>query len=1066
MPTTSPPDHESPTVEPPEGRRYWRTLEALAETPEARALIAREFPSQADKWDDEPSRRAFLKVMGASLALAGLQGCAGQPEEKIVPYVRTPEDTVPGKATYYATAATIDGVATGVLATSHDGRPTKVDGNPDHPGSLGTSGALLQAEILNLYDPDRAQAVNTGGTLASWPEFIADLQTVLGEQKAKNGSGLRVVSCPTSSPTLSAQREKFLELFPEAKWVEYSPIGRKNVRDGLERAFGKPLEPRYDLARADVVLTLDADPFTTMPDHLVMTRGHSRRRRDDVGDEPWMTRTYAVETTFTLFGASADHRRALGPDGLLSFAKAVAKEVGVEVEPDAALPEGVTSEFVSAVAEDLLRYRRPEEPGGAVVVAGDTQPPEVHALAHAMNVAIGAVGTTVDYVAPTTDEGGFEALARLCDEMQGGYVDAVMVLSANPVYDAPPDVGFLEAFEKVGWRAGYGLYEDETSVVCNWHLPATHFLEEWSDTRSLDGTVSIVQPLIKPLYDGRSLHELFSAIVDEAPQSGYDVVRAHWRGLLDGDFETAWPTAVHRGVVPDTAFEPVEVSLVEGALATDPEPVEDGEYTVVIRPDPQTLDGRFANNGWLQELPRPMTTLTWDNAALLAPADADDLGVQIGDLVSIEVDGESVELPAMRLPGLPRGTVTLHLGFGRVRAGRVGTGVGKSVTPLRSIDRPWFVGGATVAKTKGNRKLALTQSHHLIDVEQNPEFVNASLEHRNVVREGTLAELVEHPDDPHFMHVHHHDHNSWRDKQAKGEKGDGHEKGGEHGKGDDHHHGHHHEEAPSFYPIEKPEDYEPHEWGMQIDLTRCIGCNACTVACQSENNIPVVGREQVLVGREMHWIRVDTYYEGSSDDPNVVHQPVPCMHCEHAPCEPVCPVAATTHSDEGLNEMTYNRCVGTRYCGNNCPYKVRRFNFLEYNESYLNELPVLDLLPNPNVTVRSRGVMEKCTYCVQRISAARIDAQVKGDGVIPDGGVVTACQQSCPAEAIVFGNIADPESAVSKAKKSALDYGLLDELNTRPRTTYAALVRNPNPTLAEEEGHHEAHGKEASGVHH
>ncbi|MCA9115852.1 MAG: 4Fe-4S dicluster domain-containing protein [Planctomycetaceae bacterium] len=999
--------------------------------------LLEEFPFAESSLEDVESRRNFLKVMGASMALAGAAGCdSGQPAEKIVAHVRTPEQGGRGKPLQYATTAPLDGHGTGILVTSHNGRPTKIEGNPEHPASGGASDAILQSHTLSLYDPDRSQAVSTGGTIASWNSFRTDLRSQLAEQAGRKGAGLRILSGPVSSPTLIAQRERLLRKFPEAKWYEYSALDRSGVRAGCELLFGQPLEPVYHLARADVVLSLDADLFGTMPGNLRHSSGFAQRRRitDDDGHAA-MSRLYAVESTWTTFGAAADHRRAVEPAAIHRIAAHIARRLGIQVSENeiGSLPAGIDGAFLDEVTNDLQGYRLTSQAagGGALVVAGEFQAAEVHALVQAINHALGAVGTTVSYIPPVTGASGFGELRQLVGEMQDGAVDTLLILEKNPVQDAPAELGFRSALGSVRWRARHGLYQDETSAECNWHLPASHFLEEWSDARSIDGTASIVQPLIAPLYDGRSVHTLIDALVEEVPRREYEIVRDYWKkNLGDDGFEAAWQTALHDGVVADSAPEPVEVEPREGALASLTFPGDSQGLTLVIRPDPYLLDGRFANNAWLQELPRPFTSLTWGNALQLSPFEFDQVADRDGDLVEVQAGKNTVTLPAVRVPGLPHGVATVHLGYGRRRAGRVGTDVGVDITTLLPPESGGFVRGAQLTRSSGRHRLAVTQLHHQITSTPPGSFVENSIVHRNLVRGGSVAEWNEHPDDPQFMHVDHHT----IDQSS------------------------HQKDLPSFYPVEEPADYEPHEWGMQIDLTQCIGCNACVVACQSENNIPTVGRDQVLVGREMHWIRVDTYFEGSAEHPRIAHQPVTCMHCEHAPCEPVCPVAATTHSDEGLNEMTYNRCVGTRYCSNNCPYKVRRFNFFEYNdELYSGDLPVLNLLPNPNVTVRSRGVMEKCTYCVQRISTARIDAQIHGDGVIPDGEMVTACQQSCPTKAIVFGNIADPESAVSSAKASPLDYVLLEELNTRPRTSYAARLTNPNPRLAEAEGHGRAH---------
>jgi molybdopterin-containing oxidoreductase family iron-sulfur binding subunit len=577
--------------------------------------------------------------------------------------------------------------------------------------------------------------------------------------------------------------------------------------------------------------------------------------------------------------------------------------------------------------------------------------------------------------------------------MQAGAVETLLVLGGNPVYTTPADVPFAEALNRVAFRAHLSLYEDETSALCHWHVPEAHYLEGWSDGRAYDGTVSIQQPLIAPLYNGRTAHEILAALLGE-PRPSYDIVREHWRQQRPaGDFDAFWRQALHDGVMADSAL-PAKVPSLKGALPGAGPAAGPAEFELVFRADPAAWDGRFANNGWLQELPKPLTKLTWDNAALISPAAAERLGVKNEDVVELAYHSRRVKAPVWVLPGQADGAVTLHLGYGRSRAGRAGTGIGANAYALRTAAAPWGGGGLAVKKTGERYRLATTQGHH-------------SMEGRNLVRMATLAEFAQRPD------------------VVRGPS--------------DHEVGH----EPSLYPKHA---YEGYAWGMAIDLNACTGCNACIVACQSENNSPVVGKDQVLLGREMHWMRVDRYYKGDLEDPGTVHQPVLCMQCENAPCEPVCPVGATVHSSEGLNDMVYNRCVGTRYCSNNCPYKVRHFNFLQYQD---DRTASLKLVRNPNVTVRSRGVMEKCTYCVQRINEARIRAKLE-DREIADGEVVTACQAVCPSQAIVFGNINDPKSRVSQLKAHPLNYGLLTELNTRPRTTYLARLRNPNPALEQD----------------
>jgi MoCo/4Fe-4S cofactor protein with predicted Tat translocation signal len=984
-------------------RRYWKSLEELADSPAFREFLHREFPEQASSFEDPKGRREFLNLMGASLALAGLTACTKQPTEKIVPYVRQPEQLVPGRPLHFATAVAHDGFARGVLVESHEGRPTKIEGNPDHPQSLGGTDVFGQAHVLGLYDPDRSKTVLHLGQDQTWGAFREALRKSLEAQSGRGGAGVRFLSGRVTSPTLAAQREALRAELPEARWVIWEPADRNNVREGARLAFGEVVEPQYRFESADVILSLEADFVTGHPASLRLVREFASRRKVDV-DAPEMNRLYVVEGSPTPTGASADHRLALRSSAIEGFARAVAAGLGVSVEG------GVDHEWVGPVARDLKRAG-----ARALVLAGQTQPPAVHALAHAMNEALGAVGTTVFYTEPVEMAGDL-SLAELVEEMKAGQVETLVVTGANPVYAAPVDLGFAEALEQVPLRIHHGLSLDETAVQCQWHLPAAHLLESWSDLRAVDGTVTLVQPLIAPLYGGLSTHELLAAFVEGAEPKGYEIVRAHWMEVLgdDEEFETKWSRALHDGIVAGTAFPEKTVAARPGAWSRASGGATSG-LEIAFRTDPGVYDGRFANLGWLQELPRPLTKLTWDNAALVSPRTAQKLGGfrveetgagHVTEVVELRYQGRSVKAPVWILPGHPDGAVTVSLGFGRSRAGRVGDGVGFDAYALRTSDALWCGSGVEVVRTGETALVACTQDHWTM--ENTPQEAAAD---RHIVRSATLEAVKA---DPHvFEHM-----------------------------------GHEQEEGLSLQP---GHEYPDRAWGMAIDMSACVGCNACVTACQSENNIPVVGKEQVARGREMHWIRVDRYYEGSPESPDTFHQPVVCMHCELAPCEVVCPVAATVHSDEGLNDMVYNRCVGTRYCSNNCPYKVRRFNFLLYQDW---DTPTFKMMRNPEVTVRSRGVMEKCTYCVQRISRARIDASNE-KREIRDGEIQTACEAACPARAIVFGDVNDPQSRVSRVKASLRNYGLLAELQTRPRTTYLAAVRNPNPEISSDQG--EAH---------
>jgi len=970
-------------------------LEELAEDPAFVQFLKSEFPTPAPESVD---RRTFLKLMGASLALAGLSSaCTRQPTERIFPYTRAPEEIIPGVPLFYATAMTLGGFAYGVLVESHMGRPTKIEGNPQHPASLGATDVFTQASILTLYDPDRSQVVLYRGGIHTWAAFWGAVAAERERWQATRGAGVRLLTETVTSPTLADQVRQLLALFPEARWHQYEPVSRDHQKAGARLAFGRVVETRYRLREARVVLSLEADFLAWGPDHLRHAREFIARRRAETEPSEW-NRLYVFESTPSLTGAMADHRFPVRASQIELIARALARRLGLEVpEPDwAAL--GVEPRLVEALARDLERHR-----GESVILVGETQPPVVHALGHALNHLLGNVGRTIIYTEPVEAEPVEQraSLRELAEDMDAGRVDALIILGANPVYTAPADLQFAERMNRVRWRAHVGLYADETAALCHWHLPESHFLEAWGDGRAPDGTVTIMQPLIAPLYETRSAHEVLAALLGQAERPGYEIVREYWRrqfeaGRITGfaDFETFWRTVLHDGVVPETYLPPVSVSVqwdaIKAEVAKRPARAPDG-VEIVFRPDPAVWDGRFANNGWLQELPKPLTKLTWDNAALIAPALAERLGVRNGDVIELRVHDRRVLAPVWILPGQAVETVTVHLGYGRWRAGRVGSHVGFDAYRLRASSAPWFEVGVEIRRTDRRHELVSTQDHH-------------SMEGRHLVRVATLEEYRANP----------------RFAQELG-----------------------HDPPPdlTLYPEHR---YDGYSWGMVIDLNACIGCNACVIACQAENNIPVVGKREVKIGREMQWIRIDRYFEGRDlEHPEIYHQPVLCMHCDHAPCETVCPTGATVHSHEGLNQMTYNRCVGTRYCSNNCPYKVRRFNFRLYAD-WATE--TLKMQRNPDVTVRSRGVMEKCTYCVQRINAARIEAK-KHERAIRDGEILTACQQACPTEAIVFGNLNDPESRVARWKAHVLNYGILTELNTRPRTTYLARLRNPNPDV-------------------
>ncbi len=969
-----------------QGPAFWRGLDELAETDEFRAFLDAEFPRQAAPLETGLERRDFLKLLGASMALAGLSACARPPlpHQKIVPYVKQPEAITPGKPLYFATAVTYGGYAEGLLAESHQGRPTKLEGNPDHPASLGATTATTQAQVLGLYDPDRSQLLTRNGQAAGWSTAareIADAASALPQ-----GKGLAILTETVTSPTMAAQLADVLTTYPQARWFQYDPLHQDHELEGARLAFGQDVRPIYDFGRADVVLSLDADFTQAGPGRLGHARDFADRRRvHRAGDT--MNRLYQLETTPTPTGSLADHRVPLAPAEIGIVAAAVANALGVDA-PAGTLPAKAGAAFVAELVKDLQAHR-----GSSLVVAGEAQPPVVHALAHAINDALGNVGSTLRYVASpeARPEVHRESLGALFTAMEVGEVRLLLVLGANPVYSAPADLDIASAIAKVPLSLHLGAYRDETAAVTTWHVPQAHFLETWSDARAFDGTATIQQPLILPFYGGKSEIEVLAALQGQPEANGYDLVRATWQDSVSGSFDDFWRESVYRGVVRDTASAEAAVTL-QPFDATVPMA---GDLTLHFVLDPSIQDGRFANNGWLQELPKPFSNLSWDNALLVAPSTAEALGVHSHDVVTLEVDRRTLEAPVWVHPGQAPGALTLALGFGRQATGRVGTGVGVDAYTLRTRQGMWTA-SVKLTPTTQSYHLVTTQLHHNLD---------GTGEKRHIIRAGTLEEFNANPEHPHFVHP-----------VA-------------------------HEESDLYADYE----YTSYRWGMVIDQSVCLGCNACVVACQSENNVPIVGKAQVAKGREMHWIRVDNYHAGDLDDPQYYHQPMPCQQCEKAPCEPVCPVGATTHDAEGLNVMVYNRCVGTRYCSNNCPYKVRRFNFLQFAELDTTATE-LSLANNPDVTVRNRGVMEKCTYCQQRIVEARITS-LNEDRSIRDGEVVTACQAACPSRAIVFGDLSDPGSEVVKVKGSPLNYRLLEELNTYPRTSYLAKLRNPNPAI-------------------
>ncbi|MHB8519531.1 MAG: TAT-variant-translocated molybdopterin oxidoreductase [Limisphaerales bacterium] len=1058
--------------EPETGRTYWRSLDHLADTPEFRLWLEREFPVNAGELADAVSRRHFVKIMSASFMLAGL-GLAGagcrRPVEKIYPFARMPENYVYGVPQFYGTSMPTRVGAIPLVVKSNDGRPTKIEGNALHPDSHGGTDTFAQASILNLYDPDRARRFTRAGTDVSAAAAMDFLGASAKQFAANSGEGLCLLMERSNSPSRARLQAAISAKLPKARWFIYEPVDFDIHRQAASQVTGKAITPYYRLDQAKAILSLDCDFIGAEGDRHRLIRGFAAGRKiAKPGDS--MSRLYVVESLMTLTGVNADHRLRLSSSAVIQVAAQVAAEVlRQKATPGsgellAALeglgkPANIRPEWIKECAADLLAHG-----GESLVMAGYRQPLAVHVIAQAINTALGSVGKTVVY--HDASEPKTEGLAELAQEINAGRVGTLVILGGNPVYNAPADLEWAATQRKAKTVVRLGYYEDETFPVCDWHLPAAHYLESWGDARTSDGTLVPVQPLIEPLFGGLTELEVLARLAGLEQTSPYEIVRETFKGLAgDAGFEEVWKKFLHDGFLANSAAKPVDAPVDWGkatqavAAAKPPATPTKDKLEVVFHRDYSVDDGRYNNNGWLQEMPDPVTKMTWDNAVLISRKTAEDLGLANSEMVEVVLDQRTVRGPLWVQPGMADYTLGLALGYGRERTGRVGRGVGFNAYRLRASLAPHITAGATLRKTGERYPISCTQDHW-------------SMEGRPIIRELNLKQFEQHPDFAKHMGL---------------------------------------EAPPSELPLyPNPLDERKksalHQWGMSIDLNSCVGCSACMMACQSENNIPIVGKVQVGKGREMHWIRLDRYYAATPalekdkhlmardseqwrdhwiDDPQVVTQPMLCQHCEAAPCESVCPVNATVHNDEGLNVMVYNRCVGTRYCSNNCPYKVRRFNYFDYNKRPLDKLyrspldpfyrtdgewelmrwlknvdqsnkpgdewELMKLIKNPDVTVRMRGVMEKCNYCIQRIERAKIAQKVKardsGDILVPDGMIKTACEQACPAEAIVFGNIADPNSRVSKLKAQPRDYQVLDFLNTKPRTTYLAKVRNPNPRM-------------------
>jgi molybdopterin-containing oxidoreductase family iron-sulfur binding subunit len=996
------------------GPRYWRSVDELAGTAEFQAAVEREFPSSVQEWVDLVSRRGFMKLMGASMALAGLAGCTKQPDEPIYPYVKAPEDLILGKPMYFATAHPFATGAVPLLVKSDQFRPIKVDGNPEHPYNLGSSDPYTQGTLLDLYDPDRSQHVLYRGENREWAEFAEAFR--LKVAGTKDGTGIYFLSATITSPTLARQWKAVQAAYPKATLVQYDPgIAGTALQNGTAT--------QYNLADADVIVSLDADFLSgaSYPGFHKLVGDYAKRRKDPEK----LNRLYAIDSTPTTTGLKAEHRLGLRASEIPAFAAALANAVGVSgVSAPAYSWTDEQKKFLAALAKDLKAHA-----GKSVVIPGLYQDASVAALAQSINTALGNIGKTVissnepAVPLPSDQLAGFKALVA---DMNAGKVDWLVILNSNPIYSAPADLEFATAFNKVNIVAHLGSHVDETGSIAHWHIPAAHFLESWSDARAYDGTASIVQPLIDPLYGGRSAHHVFQTLLNEPMLSPYDAVRETWKPVIKGDFESGWRKALHSGWIDGSAASTSGIGSAAGIAAikapTVPAPAPKEALEIIFRPDPTVYDGRWSNVGWLQELPKPITNLSWDNAAQVSGATLTKLGLEEDNIIELTVAGRKVKAPVIAVPGHPDNSVTVHLGYGRELAGRVGSGQGFNAYLIRTADTPFYTTG-TLAKVEGTWGLAITKSHfqdHRGERFGQPKgHDNNSLEADEAINERGIiryATLDEYKANPGFANE--------GETRSKTEM------------------------DTTLFPNW---DYSTgNAWGMSIDMNSCTGCNACIVSCYAENNIAVVGKQQVRIGRNMQWLRIDTYFEGDLSAPRAHFQPMACQHCENAPCEQVCPVGATVHTPEGLNTMVYNRCVGTRYCSNNCPYKVRRFNFLLFSDY---DTESFKLSRNPDVSVRSRGVMEKCSYCVQRISAAKIEAD-KDNRAIADGEIVTACQQACPASAITFGNINDKGSRVAKLRSDERAYQVLADQNTRPRTTYMAAVLNMNQELEDQPVEH------------
>ena len=986
---------------------YWKSLKDISSEEDYKRFLKQ----SEHNIDNGLSRRNFLSLIAASVALAGLEGCK-KPVQKIIPYVEAEIGTIPGIPNYYASTIPFKNNALGVVIENHDHRPMKIEGNEKHPTTLGKSNSFSQASTLEMYDPDRARGVKFQGKKVDWNEYLKFAKSI----NESNGKGLAVLMQESSSPTIKSIQNDFKKNLPNANWIVYEPVNNENVYAGIELAFSKKLQPLYRLENAQIIVSLGSD-FLGVDDNNIYHTRKFAQNRDIVDENSTMNRLYVAESSISSTGTSADHRLNVPQyemENLLAELAYELKLLGLKI--DAKKVKSANNLWIKAAAKDLFDRR-----GESIIIGGSSLSKEFHQLITLINYSLKA---PIDYYPLNMSQiSSLKNLKSLCKDMENGKIDNLVILGANPVYDSPSDFGFAESLKKVKNAVHLTNIIDETSKLCSWNIAMNHYFECWGDAMTYDGHVSIVQPQIMPLFDSKSVIQVLSPIVYSTEQSAYDTVKNVWKSTIikSGNFEREWEKALHDGLYKKPILKKVNVKpipKVSTAILNDYS-LDNDMFEIVFTPSSSVYDGRYANNGWLQEIPKPVTSLTWDNAALISMKVAKKLNIKNGQMLEINVGNNSIKIPAFITPGQNQKSITLELGYGRKFSGRIGNDVGFNVYPLRDSTNPSFILNGSIKVLNETYPLASTQDHHGLEDDKYAapgfdDLANKEAQSRipELVKQSTLDYYKDNPD--------------WVQKKVEQHKPDKKRSWADH----------------SMYNPDWDYSKGP-QWGMSIDLTSCTSCNACSIACQSENNIPVVGKQQVMNGREMHWIRIDNYFAGDPDNPEVSTQSVACVHCELAPCESVCPVAATTHSSDGVNQMTYNRCLGTRYCANNCPYKVRKFNF--YN--YTKDLPeVVQMAMNPDVSIRFRGVMEKCTYCYQRISAARITAENEGRE-IRDGDFQVACQQSCPADAIKFGDINDPNSEVSKAKRRNRDYALLAHLGTAPRTTYLAKIRNQNPML-------------------